>query len=226
MARVAVCLSGCGVKDGSEIHEAVATLWALNQAGAEIVCCAPNGDQPGVVNHLTGDLSGHERRNMLVEGARIARGKIQDIAKMHASDIDALIFPGGLGAAKNLCTFADEGPNCRILPEVDRLVGEMLDAGKPVGAICIAPAMLARMTGQRGLHPRITIGNDAATATAIEKMGAQHVACVATDCVVDTAHKIVTTPAYMLASGPAEVFEGVRKLVAEVLKLAGAATKV
>jgi len=226
MARVAVCLSGCGVKDGSEIHEAVATLWALNQAGAEIVCCAPNIDQPAVVNHLTGEPSGHERRNMLIEGARIARGSIQDIAGIHASDIDALIFPGGLGAAKNLCTFADDGPKCQVLPEVDRLAGEMLEAGKPIGAICIAPAMLARITGHRGLHPRITIGNDAATAEAIENMGAQHVSCVATDCVVDTTHKIVTTPAYMLASGPAEVFEGIRKLVAEVLKLAGAIARV
>ena len=218
MARVAVCLSGCGVKDGSEIHEAVLTLLALDRGGAQIVCCAPNADQPSVVNHLTGQPSGAEKRNMLVESARIARGQIQDLAAVRAIDIDALIFPGGLGAATNLCTFAKDGPACNVLPEVARLISEMLEAGKPIGAICIAPTLLARVTTQRGLHPKLTIGRDAATAGAIEKMGAHHVACDATDCIIDEHHNLVTTPAYMLASGPAEVEQGIRKLVEQVLK--------
>ena len=218
MAHVAVCLSGCGVQDGSEIHEAVLTLLALNQAGAEIVCCAPNANQPRVVNHLTGEPAGAERRNILVESARIARGQIQDLATVRAADIDALIFPGGFGAATNLCTFADDGPDCSVLPEVERLIGDMLEAGKPIGAICIAPALLARAMTKLGLHPTLTIGNDAATAAALVKMGAQHVACEATDCIIDEHHNIVTTPAYMLASGPAEVYEGVRKLVDQILK--------
>ena len=220
MPRVAVCLSGCGHKDGTEIHEATLTLLALDQAGAEIVCCAPDMAQTTVCDHRNGqDVSG-ETRNVLVESARIARcNNIHDLTTIRAADIDALIIPGGLGAAKNLCSFAQDGPECRVHPEVERIVGEMLDTGKPIGAICIAPAMLARIVGKRGLHPQLTIGTDPQTAAAIEKMGARHTQCAATSFVVDQEHRIVTTPAYMLAKGPAEVYEGVRGLVGAVLEL-------
>lgn len=220
MAKVAVCLSGCGVFDGSEIHEAVLTLLSLDQAGAKYVCCAPNTDQPAVVNHLSRKATPGERRNMLVESARIARGDIQDVAQVHARDIDALIFPGGLGAAKNLSSFAADGCDCAVHPEVERLIGEMIDAGKPLAAICIAPAMLSRVLGKRGLTAEVTIGNDAQTASAIQKMGLRHKDCPCTSCVVDSAHRVVTTPAYMLGRGPAEVFEGIRSLVGELLRLA------
>jgi enhancing lycopene biosynthesis protein 2 len=219
MARVAVCLSGCGVLDGSEIHESVLTLLALDQAGAKYVCCAPNLDQPMVMNHLTGKPAPSERRNVLVEAARIARGEIQDLANVRAADIDALIFPGGFGAAKNLSSFAADGPACKVHPEVERLIGEMLDAGKPVGAICIAPGMLARVLSKRGLSAEVTIGTDAQTAGAIEQMGVRHKNCPCTSFVVDSAHRVVTTPAYMLGKGPAEVFEGIRGLVGEILRL-------
>jgi enhancing lycopene biosynthesis protein 2 len=220
MPRVAVCLSGCGVFDGSEIHEAVLTLLALDQAGADIVCCAPNVDQAAVIDHLTRSPAAGTSRNVLVESARIARGEIKDLSRVKAVQIDALIFPGGFGAAKNLCNFADKGPDCSVHPEVERLAGEMLDAGKPIGAICIAPAMLARIVGRRGMHPRMTIGNDKSTAAAMEQMGVHHLDCPCESFVVDEAHKIITTPAYMLGKGPAMVFEGIRKLVAEVLRLA------
>lgn len=220
MARVAVCLSGCGVFDGSEIHEAVLTLLALDQAGAEILCCAPNVDQAAVIDHLTKSPAAGTSRNVLVESARIARGNIVDLAQVKASQIDALIFPGGFGAAKNLCDFADRGAECTVHPQVERLAGEMLDAGKPIGAICIAPAMLARIVGGRGMHPRMTIGNDRQTAAAMEKMGVRHLDCPCESFVVDEAHKIVTTPAYMLGKGPAMVFQGIQKLVEEVLRLA------
>jgi enhancing lycopene biosynthesis protein 2 len=221
MPRVGVCLSGCGVYDGSEIHEAVLTLLALDQAGAKIVCCAPNVDQPVVVNHLDRSAT-REKRNVLMESARIARGDIRDLATVKASEIDALIFPGGFGAARNLCTFADDGPDCKVNPEVERLVGEMLAAGKPIAAICIAPAMLARILGRRGVKAQVTIGTDAATAGAIEKMGMTHHSCPCVSFVVDREHKIVTTPAYMLGQGPAEVFEGISGLVGEVLRLISA----
>lgn len=221
MAKVAVCLSGCGVFDGSEIHEAVLTLLALDRAGAKYLCCAPNMDQAVVVNHLTHKPALGERRNALVEAARIARGEIQDLANVHARDVDALIFPGGLGAARNLCSFAVDGAGCTVHPEVERLVGEMIDAGKPVGAVCIAPAMLARVLGKRGLAASVTIGTDSQTAAAIEKMGLQHHSCPCTSFVVDSAHRVVTTPAYMLGKGPAEVFEGIEGLVSEILRLAG-----
>lgn len=220
MPKIAVCLSGCGVYDGSEIHEAAFTLLALDQARAEILCCAPNVPQAAVVNHLTREPMPHEVRNVLVESARIARGQILDIAGLRATAIHGLIFPGGFGAAKNLCDFADRGLACTVHPEVQRLACECLDAGKPIGAICIAPALLARILGQRSLRGRLTIGSDPATAEAISKMGAEHVACSASGIVVDEKYRLVTTPAYMLGKGPAEVYDGIRRLVGEVLRMA------
>lgn len=219
MPKVAVLLSGCGVYDGSEIHEAVLTLLALDQCGATILCCAPNVDQASVIDHRT-QKPVRESRNVLTESARIARGQIRDLATVQASEIDALILPGGFGAAKNLCDFAAKGPACTVHPEVARLVGDCLARGKPVGAICIAPALLARIAGQRNLKAKLTIGNDAGTAQAIVAMGCLHEPQPVTGITVDADHRIVTTPAYMLGPGPAAVFEGIRKLVEEVLRLA------
>ena len=221
MNKIAVCLSGCGVMDGAEIHESVLALLAIDQAGAKAVCCAPDGPVNGVVNHLT-NKPDSSSRNILVESARIARGDIQNIRDVKAAEIDALVFPGGFGAAKNLCTFATDGANCTVNPDVERLVHEMLAAKKPIGAICIAPAMLARILGKKDVHAQMTIGTDAGTAAAIEQMGGRHRNCAVTEFVVDERNKIVSTPAYMLGKGPAEVFEGIRKLVGEVLRLCGA----
>jgi len=220
MKKIAVCLSGCGVFDGAEIHEAVCTLLALDQAGAKAVCCAPDVVQPEVINHARRAPSG-EKRNVLAESARIARGEIKEVRDVKAADIDGLIFPGGLGAAKNLSTFAADGADCKVNPDVERLVGDMLAAKKPIGAICIAPAMLARSIGKKDLHPKMTIGTDSGVAKAMTTMGVRHCDCKVTEMICDETHKIVTTPAYMLAKGPAEVYEGVRKLVNEVLRLAG-----
>lgn len=217
--KVGVCLSGCGVFDGSEIQEAVFTLLALDQAGAQATCMAPDVEAVAV-DHLT-QRGGRERRNVLVESARIARGEIRDISGVQASELDALIFPGGFGAAKNLCSFAVDGADCRVHEEVERLVGEMLDAGKPVGAVCIAPVLLARILGNRGQGGRLTIGNEAGAAAAIEAMGSRHQECAAACQVVDEELKVVSTPAYMLGRGPAEVFQGIAGLVSEVLRLAG-----
>lgn len=219
MTRVAVCLSGCGVFDGSEIHEAVLTLLALDQAGAQAVCCAPDADQSAVVNHLNKQPAG-EKRNILVESARIARGDVRNIAELTAADVDALLFPGGYGAVTNLCNFASAGPECSVHPQVERLVGEMLTVRKPIGAICIAPALLARIVGRRLPGVRLTIGNDSGTAGAIGRMGAGHVECACDSLVVDEPNRLVSTPAYMLGKGPAEVFEGIRQLVAAVLRMA------
>ena len=220
MTRVGVCLSGCGFLDGAEIHEAVLTLLALDQAGARVVCCAPNVEQADVVDHLSKQARAGQARNVLAESARIARGEIKDLGDVHAGDLDALIFPGGYGAAKNLCSFAADGPECSVNPEVERLVGEMLDAGKPIGAICIAPALISRIMGNRGQAPRITIGTDPGTAEAIDAMGARHEPCSATGYVVDAELKVVSTPAYMLGGGPAEVYAGIKKLVDQVLEMA------
>lgn len=219
MKKIAVCLSGCGFLDGAEVQESVLTLLAIDQAGAQAVCCAPDTAQAGVIDHAKKQPA-KESRNVLVESARIARGEIKNIQDVKAADVDALIFPGGFGAAKNLCTFATEGANCTVNRDVERLAGEMLAAKKPIGAICIAPALLARIVGRKDLHPKLTIGTDAQTAKAINQMGAQHCDCVVTEMVTDERHKIVSTPAYMLGRGPAEVFEGIRKLVGEILRMA------
>lgn len=221
MKKIAVCLSGCGFLDGAEVHEAVLTLLAIDQAGAKAICCAPDINQSQVIDHLSKSPAAGTR-NVLAESARIARGEIQNIKKITAAEIDALIFPGGFGAAKNLCSFATDGPNCHVNADVERLVGDVLAARKPIGAICIAPAMLARIVGRKDLHPKLTIGTDSGTADAINKMGAQHCNCAVTEMVVDEKYRIVSTPAYMLGRGPAEVFEGIRKLVAEVVRLAAA----
>lgn len=215
--RVGVLLSGCGVFDGSEIHEAVITLLALDRAGAEAVCMAPNMPQHHVVNHLTGAETG-ETRNVLAESARIARGEIQDLATVEANDLDALIIPGGFGAAKNLCDFASSGPEASVHIEVQRIIREFLDQKKPIGALCIAPTVLARAAGDR--RPELTIGTDPDVAAAIEAMGGRHTACPVNGITVDQRNRIVTTPAYMLGPGIKDVAVGIEKLVEQVISMA------
>lgn len=216
--KIGVVLSGCGVMDGSEIHEAVLTLLAIDRAGAEAVCMAPNIRQHHVMNHLTGEETKGEVRHVLVESARIARGNIRDIASVKAGDLDALIFPGGFGAAKNLCDYAFKGPDCSVNPDVARLATEVHTAGKPIGAVCIAPVIAAKLLGTE--HPQITIGTDKNTAKDIERMGAKHVACPVREVVVDKPRKLVSTPAYMLANSIKEAAEGIEKLVKAVIDLA------
>ncbi|ATI63707.1 isoprenoid biosynthesis glyoxalase ElbB [Edwardsiella tarda] len=215
MKRVGVVLSGCGVFDGSEIHEAVLTLLALSRAGAQAVCLAPDREQTQVIDHRSGEAVA-ERRNMLAEAARIARGEVTPLAQGDASQLDALIVPGGFGAAKNLSSLASDGAACWVDSDLQRLVRELHQAGKPLGFICIAPALLPKLLGA---PVRVTIGNDAGTIAAIEAMGGQHVACPVDEIVVDTAQRVVTTPAYMLAGSIAEAAQGIDKLVAQVLEM-------
>jgi len=213
--KVGVLLSGCGVFDGAEIHESVLTLLFLDRAGAEIICMAPDMDFQAV-NHLTQKQTA-EKRNVLTESARIARGNIRNIKDVKASDLDALIIPGGFGAAKNLSDFAAKGADAKVHPEVDRLLKEMSSAGKPVGAICIAPATLAKALSDK--KPEVTIGNDVGTASAIEKMGGKHKNCTVDMIHVDKKNKLVTTPAYMLGPGIKDVAEGIEKLVNQVIAM-------
>lgn len=218
MKRVAVILCGCGVKDGSEIHEAVATLLALDRAGAEAQIFAPRGPQHDVVDHLTGQVDQGRSRDMLVEAARIARGRIRDLAQLKAADVDAVVLPGGFGAAKNLCSFASDGAACSVHPEVARVLREAHAARRPIGALCIAPVIVARVLGAE-FRPRLTIGNDPATAAALAEMGARHVDAPVTAAIVDEENLIVTTPCYMLAGRVAEVFDGAAALIRELLAL-------
>ncbi len=217
MKTVGVLLSGCGVYDGVEIHEAVLTLLALDRKGASIVCTAPDNDQYHVVDHFTGEPTG-EKRNVLVESARVARGDIHDLKTVSAAGLDALIIPGGFGAAKNLSDFAIKGKDADTHPEVSRIITEMADSGKPIGAICISPVVVAGVLKNR--HPEVTIGNDHETAETIETMGGIHKACPVDQIHVDEKNNIVTTPAYMLGPGIKDVAAGIEKLVEKVLALA------
>ena len=218
MTRVGVVLSGCGVNDGSEIHESVITMLALDRAGADIVFMAPNIDQLHVINHYTGSEM-DESRNVLMESARIARGKIRDMAEVHASDVDALIFPGGFGVAKNLCDYAMAGTNCSVNPDVKRLATDVHKAEKPIGIICIAPAMFAKIMQGTGDSVEMTIGTDEQTSSDINSMGSNHITCSVEDIVIDKKNKVVSTPAYMLDQRISEVAEGIEKLVKEVLAM-------
>ncbi|MBT2338179.1 MULTISPECIES: isoprenoid biosynthesis glyoxalase ElbB [Pseudomonas] len=213
--KIAVILSGCGVYDGAEIHESVITLLRLDQRGAQVQCFAPNIAQLHVINHLTGEEM-PESRNVLVESARIARGNVKDLREARAEDFDALIVPGGFGSAKNLSNFAVEGAGCSVQPEVLALAEAFAEAGKPVGLICISPALAAKIYGP---GVTCTIGNDADTAAAVSKMGGTHEDCAVTDIVEDTARKLVSTPAYMLAQSISEAASGINKLVDRVLEL-------
>ncbi|MFY3746556.1 isoprenoid biosynthesis glyoxalase ElbB [Anaeromyxobacter sp. Red801] len=216
--RVGVVLSGCGFLDGAEIHEAVCTLLSLDRRGAKLIATAPDVEQLQVVDHVKGAPAEGERRRVLAEAARIVRGQITPLSAVSGRDLDALVFPGGFGAAKNLCTFAVEGRAMRVLPEVERIVREVRGAGRPMGFICIAPVIAARILGPEGV--KLTIGNDRDTAAAIESWGARHVDCKVEDAVVDERLKVASTPAYMLGPWIAPVATGIDKLVSAVLEMA------
>lgn len=216
MKKVAIILSGCGVFDGSEIHEAVITMLSVEQNGASYQCFAPNIKQMHVVNHLTGEVEAGQSRNVLVEAARIARGEIKAVTELQAQDFDALLLPGGFGAAKNLCDFAVKGPEASMNKEVLAACKQFAAAGKPAGYICISPAMIPMVYGQGA---KSTIGNDADTAAGVAALGGEHIECSVSDIVIDEVNKVVSTPAYMLAGNISEAATGISKLVKKVIEL-------
>ena len=215
MSKIGIVLSGCGVNDGSEIHEAVITMLELDKAGADMLLMAPNIDQLHVINHATGEEM-DDSRNVLVESARISRGDIEDIAVVTSENVDALIFPGGFGVAKNLSDYAMAGVECSVNPDVLRLSREVHNEGKPIGAICIAPAIMATILSG---ETELTVGFDEQTASDIDAMGAKHVLCPVDEIVVDKEKKDVSTPAYMEAKSIKEAALGIEKLVAEILNM-------
>jgi len=218
MARIGVVLAGCGVYDGAEIQEAVITLLALDRAGVEVICLAPDVELD-VVDHLTQQPTG-EKRSVLAESARIARGDIKPIPQVDPKTLDAVIFPGGFGAAKNLSDFASKGAACTVQSDVAKLVRAMHEQKKPIGAICIAPATMAAIFKGSGVAINVTIGDDAGTAQAIEACGARHSNCRVDAIVVDERNLLVTTPAYMLGPTIKDVAAGIEQLVAKVVELA------
>lgn len=219
MKKVAVLLCGSGFRDGSEIRESVAALWALSQLKAKVQCFSPDGNQYDVVNCLTGESLAHEKRNMLVESARIARGEVKPLSHLKAEEFDALIIPGGFGAAKNLCDFAFKGSQGKVIPELGKIIQSFHSLKKPIGAICIAPAILALALKNQGLT--LTVGEAGETSQEIEKLGQHHQVTRVTDCCVDSSHRIVTTGAYMFGQAELhDVFTGIQKCTQEVLRLA------
>lgn len=213
--RVAVILSGCGFQDGAEIHESVLTLLRLDQLGCEVQCFAPDIEFE-VVNHLTGQPTG-ERRRVLVEAARIARGNIKPLTDAQAEAFDALVIPGGFGSACNLSNFASQGAQCTLNPDVLAVAEAFAEERKPVGLMCISPALAAKIYGPTVV---CSIGTDTATAATIEKMGATHVACAVDAIVEDTHRRLVCTPAYMSATSIAQAASGINALVDRVVTLA------
>jgi len=217
MKKIAVVLSGCGYQDGSEITESISLLIALNEAGGEATCFAPD-IEIAVTNHLTGKPE-TEKRNLLVESARIARGQVADLKSLRVQDFDAIAFPGGFGAAKNLSNWAEKGAACEVHPEVRRVIEEFHAASKPIGAICIAPVLIAKVLGK--FKPTLTIGNDAATAAEIVKAGGIHEECPVDDYISDRETKLVTTPAYMYGDAKSnQVFQGIFGLAHELVEWA------
>ncbi len=214
MKKFAIVLSGCGVYDGTEIHEATLSMLAIARLGGSYQVFAPDMDQHHVINHLTGQVM-EESRNVLVESARIARGKIRDLKEFHPDEFDGLLFPGGFGAAKNLCTWAFDGAKAVVLPVVEDAIKGMVQLHKPIGALCISPVILAKVLG----GVRLTIGDDQATARALESLGATHTSTTHGEVVVDNKYKLATTPCYMLEANIDQIADGAENVVKAMLEL-------
>jgi enhancing lycopene biosynthesis protein 2 len=214
MKKFAVVLSGCGVYDGAEIHEATLSLYAIATNGADYQIFAPDVEQHHVINHITGEEM-NENRNVLIESARIARGKIRPLSEFNPSDFDGLLFPGGFGAAKNLSDWAFKGPEGTVHKEVIEVIKGMVAAEKPVGALCISPVLIAKIL--EGV--KLTIGSDTATASAIESLGASHVNTTHGEVVIDKKYKVVTTPCYMLDANIVQIGQGATNVVKAMLEL-------
>lgn len=214
MKKIAVVLAGNGVYDGAEIHEATLTLLAIARNGAQYQCFAPDVEQAHVVNHLTGEEM-PEKRNVLVEAARIARGNIKPLSEYKAKNYDAIVFPGGFGAAKNLCTFALDGVDCKVNPDVEKAVRSTVAEEKPVGALCISPVLIAKILGD----VKVTIGQDEATIQAIEDLGGTHKKTTHGQIVVDDKYKVITTPCYMLDATIDQIADGTENVVKKILEM-------
>ena len=213
MKKFAVVLSGSGVYDGAEIHEATLSMYAIAKQGAAYDVFAPDVEQHHVINHLNGEEM-DEKRNVLVESARIARGNIKPLDQFNPSEYDALLFPGGFGAAKNLSGFAFDGPDCKIQPDVEKAIKGMHAAGKPIAALCIAPVLLAKVLGE----VKVTIGQDKGTAEAIQAMGAKHDNTDHGEVLIDAENNLFTTPCYMLDANIVQIADGAENVVRAVLK--------
>lgn len=213
MKKFAIILSGCGVFDGAEIHEATLSMFAVAKQGGVYDIFAPDINQHHVINHITGDEM-PESRNVLIESARIARGNIRDLKEFNPENFDALLLPGGFGAAKNLCDFAFKGSECTVNPDIEKAIRDMAAKKKPIGALCISPVILSKVLG----NIELTIGQDEQTAKAIETMGSKHLKTGHADVIHDKTHNVFTTPCYMLDANIVQIAEGADNIVKAILK--------
>jgi enhancing lycopene biosynthesis protein 2 len=219
LKKIAVVLAGSGVKDGSEIHESVVTLLTIKRNNADYVCFAPDKNQYHVINHTDNSVMKNNERNMLTEAARIARGEIKDLKKYKPDDFDAVIFPGGLGVAKNLFTYAVDGVKCDIDPVVEKTILDTIEAGKPIGAICISPLLVARALRDSNIKPRVTVGNEEDLMAAVKNMNGIPEERLVGEICYDEVNKIVSTPAYTIGKNIAEVATGIEKLVQKIIRI-------
>lgn len=215
MKKIAVILSGCGNRDGSEIQETMSVLLAINRMGMQYVCFAPEMNFKAV-DYLSGQKSGEER-NVLTESARMVRGQVKALNLYKAEDFDALVFPGGMGAALNLSDFGTKGEDMEVVKEIREAIERTYELHKPIAAICIAPVVLAKVLGKNGIC--LTFGEECEASKVAEKLGARHIRAEATEVVVDRKHKILTTPAYMVAENISQIFEGGNNIVRELKAL-------
>ncbi len=212
MKKFAVVLAGSGVKDGAEIHEAVLTLLAIKKHGASYEIFAPDVMQHHVVDHFNGKEV-NEKRNVLVEAARIARGKIKPLSQFQARSFDALVFPGGFGVAKNLCTYAFDRSDCKVNPDVEKAVKDMVSLQKPIGAMCISPVVISKILG----NVEVTVGDDESTIADIKRMGAQHKITNHGEVVKDAHRMVYTTPCYMLDADILDIELGTSNLIGRIM---------
>lgn len=219
MKKIAVVLAGSGVKDGSEIHESVVTLLAIKRNNADYVCFAPDRDQYDVVDHTDNNVMKNKKRNMLTEAARIARGEIKDLKEYKPKDFDALIFPGGLGVAKNLFTYAIDDAKCDIDPLVEKTILDTIEAGKPIGAICISPLLVARALRDSNIKPRVTVGDKEELMAAVKNMDGIPEERKVDEICFDEVNNIVSTPAYTIGKNIDEVAVGIEKLVQKIIMI-------
>jgi enhancing lycopene biosynthesis protein 2 len=219
MKNILVVLAGCGAKDGAEIHESVLTLLAIDKAGAKYQCAAPNKNQKHVLNFIDDSVL-NETRNIMVEAARIARGKILDLAEVSMKDYDALVLPGGFGVAKNLCSFAFDGADASIEPETNRIINEAYDLKKPIGAICIAPALVALALADKNPDIVMTLGTAPEANSSLEAIGVKWKSCPTSSVICDEENKIVSSPAYMHGNSKlSELEQGITQCINTVIKM-------
>ena len=214
MKKVAVILAGCGTRDGSEINETVTLLLALDQHNIEYQAFAPDENQYEVDNHVTGQCT-MEKRNMMVEAARIVRGNILPITKFNANDYDALLFPGGTGTAKNIFTYAIDGIDFKVNKEVEKAIKDIHAQGKPIGAMCIAPLMVAKVLG----NVNVTMGSgNCRQAKELPMIGCKHTETTHGGVAIDKENKVYSTPCFMLDATLKDVYQGAWNLVEAMIK--------